>query len=85
MPQEPSNGQLDALILSCALLIWLKVGRLLFLVGDLCEEQKLRFDPDVVASRIAALARDGSLESTGDLTRWQHGEVRLPGVADPAK
>ena len=49
MPLEPSDAQLDALILGSASLSWLKVESLIVRVGELCEEQNLRFDPDVVA------------------------------------
>jgi hypothetical protein len=84
MPKEPSNRHLDALILGCAQLNWLKVAMVVVLVGDLCEERKLRFDPDIVASRIVTLVQDGSLDRSGDLSRWQHGEVRLPGPVDRA-
>jgi hypothetical protein len=80
MPEEPSNAQLDALILGCAQLDWLKVAMLVVLVGDICEERNLRFDPDIVASRIMALVHDGSLAGAGDLSRWQHGGVRLAGA-----
>jgi len=53
-------------------------------VGDLCPARKLRFDPDVVAARIMALVQDGSLEGRGDLSRWRHGEVRLPSEIGPS-
>jgi hypothetical protein len=83
MPLEPSDAQLDALILASASLSWLKVESLVVRVGELCEEQNLRFDPDVVASRIAMLVHGDDLEGAGDLSRWRHSEVRLARVADP--
>jgi hypothetical protein len=39
MPLEPSDAQLDALILASASLSWLKVESLVVRVGELCEEQ----------------------------------------------
>ena len=83
MPLEPSDAQLDALILGSASLSWLKVESLIVRIGELCEEQNLRFDPDVVASRIATLVRGGDLQGAGDLSRWRHSEVCLPRVVDP--
>jgi hypothetical protein len=82
MPQEPSDAQLDALILVSAQRNWITVEMVVVRVGDLCADGELRFDPDAVASRITALVRGARLEATGDLSRWQHGEVRLPGPAN---
>ena len=84
MPQEPTNAQLDALIRGCAQSDWEKVEAVVARVGELCEAQKLRFDPDVVATRIATLVQDGNLEGLGDLTRWKRGEVRLLGPQLPS-
>jgi hypothetical protein len=82
MPQEPSDEQLDALILGCAQSNWVQVEAVIVRVGDLCAARKLRFDPDVIASRIMALVQDGSLEGLGDLSRWRDGKVRLPRETD---
>jgi hypothetical protein len=80
MSQEPSDTQLDAFILGCAQPNWLTVEMVVVRVGALCDEQNLRFDPDVVGSRIAMLVQGGGLEGTGDLSRWQHSEIRLTSV-----
>jgi len=77
MPQEPSDAQLDALILRCAQTEWIKVEAVIVRVGDLCAVERLRFDPDVIGARIIALVQDGSLEGLGNLSRWRDGEVRL--------
>jgi hypothetical protein len=84
VPQEPSNSEIDVLILGCAQPGWVKVEAVIVRVGALCEKQNLRFDPDVIASRIVALAYEGSLDGIGDLSRWRHGEVRLPREIDPS-
>jgi hypothetical protein len=82
MPQQPTDAQLDALILRSVQPKWLKVAMVIARTEKLCTQNSLTFDSHAVAARIASLVRDGRLEGDGDLSLWRHSEVRLPGGAE---
>ena len=47
------------------------------------EERGVQFDgtiADQIDARMAVLVGSGQLEAAGNIKRWRHSEVRLPGV-----
>jgi hypothetical protein len=73
-----SPNELDRWILARAQVQWRKVAYIIASVGH---EVNATTDAEyeAIAGRIAALVRIGRLEAQGDLARWRHSEVRLPG------
>lgn len=84
MSVQPSNAQLDALILEVVQPQWRKVAMVVATVGKHCEQQSLLFNSGEVASRIAMLVQNGRLEGAGDLSNWRFSEVRLPPAIEAA-
>ncbi len=73
-----SDVELDALILSIAMVKWLKVARVIGETSERLEDAGVVPDLDRIHQRIAALAGAGALDGQGDLSRWRYGEIRLP-------
>jgi hypothetical protein len=74
-----SQERLDTLILSFARDEWRKVAMIISRVYFELEGKGSEIDLQEVADRIVALVEAGKLEAQGDLCRWRHSEVRLPG------
>lgn len=75
---RPPCDVVDALILSFARPQWRKVA---MIISQVARESGRDRDADCenVAERIRVLVEAGRLEAQGDLSKWRHSEVRLPG------
>lgn len=79
-------ADLDQLLLSFCTGRWQKVA---MIVGKTYEVLEARGDmvtgiADRVDARMAILVSSGQLEAEGDIARWRHSEVRLPGAREEA-
>ena len=74
---------LGSLILSYAGEHWRKVAMIIGRVLTEFERAGTRKTTDAdqyeIADRIRALVEEGKLEAQGNLSRWRHSEVKLPG------
>jgi hypothetical protein len=75
-----SDQHIDGLILSFARPQWQKVAMVISKVFLDCEYNAIDVNDHDIADRIAALVAAGKLQSQGNLSRWRHSEVRLPGL-----
>jgi Protein of unknown function len=79
---EPS--ELDQLILSFCIDRWRKVARIAGETLQALEKRGVQLDGTVAEqfdARIADLVGSGQLEAAGNIKKWRHSEVRLPGGA----
>jgi hypothetical protein len=78
-----SDSELDALLLSFCVRLFLKVARIaagaLQALGDRGVTPTGDLE-DKIDARLAALVDGGILEAKGDIKRWRFSEVRLPGT-----
>jgi hypothetical protein len=72
-----SEGDVDRLILSFALVRWRKVAMIIAKVVDASGRGGGDAELHDVAERVRALVEDGRLEPQGNLSKWRHSEVRL--------
>ena len=73
------DERLDELILSLAKPEWQKTA---MIIAKVCQQLEVDVVDDhgrKVEERTRYLVGHGRLESQGDLSRWRHSEVRLPG------
>jgi Protein of unknown function len=73
-----SHHEIVRLILSFAKVQWRKVAMIISQVLDDYRQRGVEVE-DGVAERICALVENGPLEAQGNLSRWRHSEVKLPG------
>lgn len=74
-----SHQDVDRLILSFAKVQWRKVAMIMSQVLQDCMNSGIDIEVDSVAERICALVENGQLEAQGNLSRWIHSELKLPG------
>jgi hypothetical protein len=80
-----SESELDALLLSFCGQRFLKVARIASSALDELERRGITPSgnlEDQVGARLGALVDSGKLEAKGDVKRWRHSEVRLPGLEE---
>jgi hypothetical protein len=71
-------AEIDDAILSCATPHWQKVARMVSLAEKKLGTKYPQFSYSLYAERIQLLAKEGCLESQGDLSYMRFSEVRLP-------
>jgi hypothetical protein len=75
-----SDQHIDGLILSFARAQWQKVAMVISKVLLDYKHNTIDVNDHHIADRISALVAAGKLQSQGNLSRWRHSEVRLPGL-----
>lgn len=77
-----SASDLDQLLLSFCDWRWLKAARIAGKTLDAIEPRGIKLDGTYAGqtdARMATLVDTGQLEAKGDIKRWGHSEIRLPG------
>lgn len=76
----PAPHEVDAAILSATSTNWSKVAMVIARVSRIpalvWQEEEDEFE--VIAGRVQAMVRAGTLVAEGDLSKWRHSEVRQP-------
>jgi hypothetical protein len=72
------SAEIDSLIRSSAGPQWLKVAMIISRVMLASDRHRNPGDEYLIAGRIRALVESGQLEAQGNLSKWRHGEVKLP-------
>lgn len=78
-----TDSQLDAAVFGCLANAngrWRKVA---MVIGQAADAVDANFPADqagheLIARRIVSLVEAGRLVAQGDITRWRHGEIRVP-------
>ena len=77
-----SDSELDSLVLSFCDQHWRKVARIAGQTYQALEHRGIEITTataDAFDARMAVLVGTGQLDAKGDIKRWRHSEVRLPG------
>ena len=77
-----NDQELDEIILSLAEERWQKTAMMIVKALDRLEVEVLDVHGHRLVERIEHLVNEGRLEFRGDLSRWRHSEVRLPGSSE---
>lgn len=72
------NAEIDAHILAASDSDWLKVARIISVVGSATGLGEKEWGYDAIAKRLRVLVRKRRLEAVGNIWNWRRSEVRLP-------
>lgn len=73
-----SNAEIDEHILAASNFDWLKVARIISVVGSATGLDEKEWGYDAIAKRLRVLVRKRQLEAAGNIWNWRRSEVRLP-------